>query len=51
MKKYMDFRYKNGVVIINYEVAGIKGYRMGKGVGDTARAAKRAILELLKVVA
>lgn len=51
MKKYMDFRYKNGVVIINYEVAGIKGYRIGKGIGDTTRAAKRAILEILKVVA
>lgn len=48
MKKYMDFRYRNGNVIINYEVAGIKGYRIGKGVSHTAMMAKRAILELLK---
>lgn len=51
MKKYMSFRYENGVVIVNYDVFGFVGYRMGKGIGETTRAAARAISEILKVVA
>lgn len=50
MRKYMNIRFKNGVVIVNYEVAGILGYRTGKGIGETTRAAARAVREILKAV-
>lgn len=48
MKRYMEIRYLHGYVIVNFNVNGVLGYRLGKGVGETTRGAARAIRELLK---